>query len=426
MQTVTRTVPGVKAPLLSTEARLLFMATLAVCVVIPHSLQAPTGALMAMTAAVCLLVYQTSGRLSYIAITYLAGAAVTCLYLIIGMMHGAPAQAVYQTLAIYLGAPLLWIIMLRTAQQVIPVDQLIRYLSVLAWAACASVALFFYLFLTRGATAVTFFVENANLQLGGGYSGATMHVYGSLIFLVSAFFAAPEVIRNKVHRILLLAALAICAVTSGRSALMISIPAGLLVGIVVRQFERRPRAAGEKRRGPGVYILFVVAIAVILAVLDRLIEDIDLSLIFESAWDKVMEGGGELRVDQSKSLWAGIQANYGFGAGHGIGASLTRNELYPWRYENVPLAVLFKTGFIGTAIYALPFFIYFSRATGSVLRGTLSQHDKFMLAGLVAVLLAATTNPYLESFIFQWMFILPLVTQDRPSNRMGEQPANGL
>ena len=68
-----------------------------------------------------------------------------------------------------------------------------------------SVGVFFYLYLTRGAAAVAFFFKGANVNLNNGFAGATMHVYGSLIFLCGAFFSSPELIRNRLLRFALLA-----------------------------------------------------------------------------------------------------------------------------------------------------------------------------------------------------------------------------
>jgi hypothetical protein len=62
------------------------------------------------------------------------------------------------------------------------------------------------------------------------------------------------------------------------------------------------------------------------------------------------------------------------------------------------------------------------RAGKSVLAGMMTNHDRFMFAGLVAVALAGWTNPYLESFIFQWMFILPLVSFDVDQRRITQGP----
>jgi hypothetical protein len=123
-------------------------------------------------------------------------------------------------------------------------------------------------------------------------------------------------------------------------------------------------------------------------------------------------------------LWQGVRDTWGLGAGHGVGVALERSGDFIWRYENVPLAVLYRVGIFGAAIYALPFLIYLSRAIRSILEGSMTSYDRFMFAGFVAVALAGWTNPYLESFIFQWMFILPLIAFDIARRRTGPGRSN--
>ena len=215
--------------------------------------------------------------------------------------------------------------------------------------------------------------------------------------------------------------------TSGRSALILAIPAGLLVGLVVRQLGKRGIADGPKpRAGMGLrYAALVLGVVALVLILDYFITDVDVLVILQGFWEKLIGGGGEARVDQTVSLWQGIRETYGFGAGHGVGVSLERNSEFAWRYENVPLAVLYRTGLLGAAFYALPFIIYLMRAGKSVLAGTMTSHERYTFAGFVAVALAGWTNPYLESFIFQWMFVLPLVSFEvgRQRNRLTQSPA---
>lgn len=399
-------------PFLTAEFRLLFMITFAICVVIPHSVQAVTAGLILITALTSVFVIRGSGKLTYIGVCYILGALVTCLYMGIGLARGAPAEAIFQTTATYIISPLAWIVILRAALQLTSIERMTRTFVVLAWLSCVSVAIFFYLYLSFGADAVSFLSEAANVYVGQGYSGATMHVYASLIFLVAAFFAAPELIRNRLNRILLLSALAIAAFTSGRAALLIALPVGLTAGVIIRQFARR---GSDRSARAGVwfrYLISLIGILAVLLILDYFIADLDFVTILQGAWQKLAGGGGEARVDQTWALWQGLGDTWGLGAGHGIGASIERSAEFGWRYENVPLAVLFRTGVFGAAIYALPFVIFVFRATRRMLAGAISNYDRFMLGGFTGILIASPTNPYLESFIFQWMFILPLIALD--------------
>lgn len=407
-------------PFLARETRLLFLLTFAICVVVPHSMQEVTAGLLGLTAVASLMVVRGSGRISYIGGSYLLAALVTCVYLIVGMRNGAPTEAVYQTIFIYIIMPLIWILIANTALHLIGLKKMVSYLVVLAWLCCASVALFFSLYFTLGADAVKFFIEAPNINISEGFSGATMNVYGSLIFLSAAVFSSSELIENKAARIALLGALAICALTSGRTALILSIPAGFLIGILVRHFNRN-KGEGVRADKPrwGRYFLSFAAVAGVVLLLDLMVEAVDLGTVLQAFWEKLSSGGGQERAEQNIALWQGIRDTYGLGGGHGIGVALTRNALYPWRYENVPLAILFKTGVLGATIYALPFFIYLFKALRMMMQGRLAVHDKFMFAGFSGVLLAAPTNPYFESFIFQWMIILPLVSLERTAGSSG-------
>jgi hypothetical protein len=39
----------------------------------------------------------------------------------------------------------------------------------------------------------------------------------------------------------------------------------------------------------------------------------------------------------------------------------------------------------------------------------LPARHKFMFCGFVCAFLATNTNPYIEAFILQWMYVIPLV-----------------
>jgi hypothetical protein len=411
MYATSRTAVAQATPTLANETRYAFFLTFAVCVVIPHSLQVITAGLLAITATMSLFVLRGATRLSYVGGCYVLGVLVTSFYLMVGMRNGAPPVAVLQTVLIYVLSPLMWMVILSAAIQLIGVERITRYLIVLAWLCCLSVALFFFLYLNYGRGAVTFFIENPNINLTRGFSGATMNVYGSLIFLSAAIFATPEMVEKRWASVALLGALAVAALTSGRSALILASLVGLMIGIMVRHFDRRRDATTAGTRAGWLrYIWVVVPVAGLILLLDRQIEEVDLTVIVNTFWEKLIAGGGTERLDQNAALWQGIRDTNGLGAGHGIGAAVQRNEFYPWRYENVPLAVIFRTGIAGAAVYALPFVIYFAKSIREILAGTLTRHDKFMFAGLVGSVLAAPTNPYIESFIFQWMFILPLLS----------------
>lgn len=388
--------------------RLSLILALFLCVVVPHSFQVPTALMLTVAALFAILGLRKSESLTRLLILYCAGATVTVLYLFVGYLHGAPNDAIIQVALVYIAAPLIWIIIGISATQQFGQEWLVRWLVRLTWLALASIALFFYAFLTFGEASVKFLTENPNVNVQGGFSGATMLVYGSLIFLAGSFFASPAVLRWRVARIVMPAALIVAALTSGRSAFIIAIPIGYAVGFVLRA--GLAKGADAREGGVGLLTTIGMLLAGMLGVvaLNALFTQLDLMYIVNLFWEKLLSGGGDVRVEQAEALWAGIEQSYGLGSGHGVGVRYLRSDEFPWRYELLPLASILRVGLIGTIVYALPFVLYIGLLMRRFAARQLTTSDLYMAGGLFAALAAAFTNPYMESFIFQWMYFLPV------------------
>jgi hypothetical protein len=159
----------------------------------------------------------------------------------------------------------------------------------------------------------------------------------------------------------------------------------------------------------------VIDLAVIFLILTLIIflsskfTDLNILLGVEQMFDKLTTRGGEGRNQQSYLFIEGIFENYGLGAGHGIGVSFAVHDKYPWRYEMIWLASLYRVGFLGAFVYALPFiFVLFSEGR-HLIKGKLNSNEKFLYGGLLCSFIATNTNPYIEGYVFQWMFVLPVV-----------------
>ncbi|UVI40850.1 hypothetical protein [Qipengyuania spongiae] len=391
-------------------SRIFLIATLAVSVIIPHSFQVPTAALIVVTGAIAIFGVRMTKWVSTQLIFYCAGAALTVFYLFIGNINGAPNDAIIQTALVYLASPLLWIIIAASLQQLFGRKGTVRWLILFTWGAMASVVVFFYAYFAFGRDSVEFLAEDANINVRGGFAGATMFVYGSLIFLSAAFFAEPSVVRSRLVRFVMPAALITAAATSGRSALILAIPIGYAVGLVLRS-GLAPRYSTEGRNSiallPTIGLLVAIALAGI--ILNALFAQLDLLYIGNVFLDKLLSGGGSERVEQTSALWDGIERSFGLGWGHGIGVDYIRNDRLPWRYEVLPLATVLRVGIIGLGIYALPFLSAAWVIVQRMRTRTLAPWDIYLAAGLASVTVATFTNPYLESFIFQWMCFIPIV-----------------
>lgn len=380
-------------------------------VVIPNSLPVPTAVMLGLTAVLALPGFRLGLGFKKLLALYVCTAMITVIYTAVGYLNDAPPEAAAQMLVIYIVSPLLWMLVAAGLMRAPGPERLVDWFTWLTVLACASVALYFYLYFHYGADAVSFFFKGqANINLQGGFAGAIMHVYGSLIFLAGGFYSSPELIRSRLLRMAVLAMIFVCAVTSGRSALILAIPVGWLLGRLLGPrtlgFHRSLSSPLSRMIKVGLPMLVgMVAVAVLL----ETYTSIRLEVIYDSFVDKISSGGGTSRVGMAGSLFQGILDNGGIGAGHGKGVSFVSSAEYPWRYELVWLATIYRVGLLGAAVYAFPFIVYIVRVLRLAGAKRLPPHHKFLFCAFVAAFIASNTNPYIEAFAFQWMYTIPLV-----------------
>ena len=390
-------------------ARVFLFVSLAMAAVVPHSFQAVEAVTFFATMLICLVLIRRDLWLDQVMLTFFVGTAVTAVYVWVGYTNGAPRAASNQTLFVYIISPLMWIVMSTALFQYVGLARVTSWLIWMTWAAVASVAAFFFLFLTFGKGAVLFLTADANVNVSGGFAGATMLVYGSMIFLAGAIYAQPLMIRNKVARVILPGLVFLAALTSGRSALILAIPIGFVTGVILRRRTRVDETTTNGQRILLPIILLGLGSLIVLVVIDFLIDSIDLTVVIGRFWDELTSGGGSERTEQAQALWDGFIDSYGLGVGHGVGVPYIRNMLFPWRYEVMPLATLLRVGLLGAIAYASTFLIYGQRFLARWSARDLRAEDIYMIGGFIPALLAIGTNPYIESFVFQWMYFLPVM-----------------
>lgn len=390
----------------------LILLPILLCVVIPNSLKVAaiiSLALAGIIAATRLKINKDSQR---VLVMYIISATVTSFFLIIGISNNAPIEAVTQVLAIYVIAPGLWLAAVFYAFQRLGNDALANFLGKLTPLCCFSVVIFVVLYQTLGRESVSFFIaeDKANFQWDKGYSGATMHVFGSMIFLTGAVLAAPSAIKNKLLRYFSIASLTMIAILSGRSALLLSIFLGIGLGLLIGNYEGIGTKKRKSARNSFIFILSLIVIIFPAYLIDRF-TDFDLTLAISDFWVKIISGGGEERTEQFSELTHGAASNYFLGAGHGVGVALARSDDFPWRYELIWLATIFRVGIIGFLLYSSVFIYYFAKIAQRFINKSHSPADVFFFSGFVCAIAASFTNPYIEAFAFQWMFIIPLAAE---------------
>lgn len=332
-----------------------------------------------------------------------AVAIVTLIYVFIGVMNGAPSEAVIQVIIIYIASPLLWVVALRGALATFGLPRIVRFLAVFTALAIFSQVFYYWAYLTgRFLGVLDLMAGQANLDYSDNQVAAVMFVFGSMIFLYGGLFTSPEVVGKTWVRLLFMLAALVSALTSGRSALVASIFIGVALSLTLAF-----RGVRRVKRS-----LLINALALSLSVLIGCyalweLYSIDVIRPINEVWDKIKSGGGAGRQSYLPLLLEGAADYFFLGAGHGVGVQYTVSERFPWRYEIVGAANLFRVGLVGLIIYALPFFIALRTAYRAHRKRELDVYEKYMVGALIAGIFATNTNPYIESVILQWMFVLP-------------------
>ncbi|WP_156343518.1 hypothetical protein [Limnohabitans sp. 63ED37-2] len=304
----------------------------------------------------------------------------------------------------YIVSPLLWMFFWNRVLERSEIYQVVNILKIYTLLACLSIFIFMYVFINYGSEYVGMLIDEPNVEFSQGRIGVAMHVLGSLIFLGTGFLAVPNLI-NKWLRIPLIIILTAAALSSGRSALILAAGIGIFIN-----FARM--SVIEKARFAMGSIFVISLIGIFLTVLSSFSEDeipIDVFEILLNFLNKVIQGGGDERVMQLSSLIDGIIESNFLGVGHGVSALVVRNEINPWKYELLWVSTVFHVGLIGFFIYAIPVLLVGLTFINLKRLKKHNDYDVFVMAGFVSILLASNTNPYLQSFDFQWMFVFPCV-----------------
>lgn len=125
---------------------------------------------------------------------------------------------------------------------------------------------------------------------------------------------------------------------------------------------------------------------------------------------KLIESGTQARYSQFAALIQGWKEKPLFGSGFGVNAKDSiRSISVPGTYELSYVAMLFQTGIIGMMVYFL-LIVWLFRMCMRILKSNKESitHIIPTLTGVICVLIANATNPYIQSFDGLWILFYPL------------------
>jgi len=340
-------------------------------------------------------------------LVWLLGGFVTLFYLLVGLLRfNICTDAIMQIVFVYVISPFIWFLMLSFIFNKYNIQSTLRVGLLLSFFGALSVPLYLVYFMSYGGENLRWIVEEPNVNFTNNFSAATMNVFGPLAFVVGGFFSAPKIIHNVLIRYSIAFVLIVVVIISGRSALILS----LFVGIFFFLFFNLFYPCIELKSIYHFLILLSLIFLIIYFLSVRI--HFDVFCLFRTHLNKIFEAGGIERVAQADALMQGIYSNFFLGVGHGVGVDVIRSNRFPWRYELLLLATLYRVGLAGLIIYALPaFFVIkgYLKVSKGKMRTCEGACHKFILVGFITSIVISATNPYLESFDFQWMFFAPFV-----------------
>lgn len=375
------------------------------CLIFPNSLKLISAISLAVGFLCAITRVRIDTGLILVLKLWFMTSLVTLFYIFVGLANGATTEAALQVLLIYIIFPFVWIFVIKLLLEVVPLDLAVKGLISVGVLGCLSVFFFYYSFLNNGPESVEFFIEVPNVDVGEeGNIAATMYVFGTLIFIIGGYISSFSSLTGGKKSTWLLSLFVFVALVSGRSALILAVLIGFIINAIVTGINfKRTRHSNFLRD-----TLWVVFSCVLVFVALNYF-DLQFERIISLPIEKIAAMGGEGRNQQLFALIDGVGDTAGLGSGHGIGVDYKVSDIYPWRYEMVWVASVFRVGFIGAMVYSAPFILVIVLGFRRMLKKALDENEIFVFGGFISAFIASNTNPYIEALVFQWMFILPVL-----------------
>lgn len=190
----------------------------------------------------------------------------------------------------------------------------------------------------------------------------------------------------------------LCIFLSGRQGLILGFFASLALLIALQFFMSSFSKTENKQQLKHVtgVVIVVLILPLMILLVNNLVEFIKIDYEYFQSFLAKNESDFE-RIGQFQSLVNGWYTSPLFGHGNGSTVSWIRDEERPWRYELGYLLRLNNTGLAGFSIYSFGIFLIFVSlikkfyVTGKILYIS-------ALAGLISLLIADGTNPYMIRF----------------------------
>jgi hypothetical protein len=375
----------------SIDALLLILAFFVL--LIPNSFQLITAALITVINFVLFLKYKKLLVKGYMLFFWIVLSAIFIFYI---SLSETKLQYKFEIGLKYVYFPLMWMNIFTYIKQNFSLERIAKILFGFSFASFF-VVIFLYVAMLNGYNYAEYFIEAPNIN-SDYFLGFTLNVYGNLIFFAAGLFILPQIYKSKIVEYFYIIIFILVALISARTALLVSLMIGFTILLVHYVYLK-------KYKVPSTYIISMIVIVILLGYFTQTYLNYRFfDYIQESSLSKLQSLGGEERTSQTSLMVDKILNNpWGIGFSN-IG--LERNSERDFKYEVLILATVMRFGIFFFLIIVASLYPFYVKIANFF---SLTNYQKFYMVGFFSILIFSFTNPYLESFDFQWMFFCPLI-----------------
>lgn len=220
--------------------------------------------------------------------------------------------------------------------------------------------------------------------------GFRVFIGNQVLFIPATALLVAQLAAHGISRarIALLSLLIVCAYLSHTRGIWLGLSvvcAGILLVLLWRELDDRNRRLLLGAAGGAAAVAGLVGVAILAGIASR-----------PSFLNDASAGS---RIDQAPKLWASFKANLILGDGLGavVRPRFVRDIAAPWSYELTYLQILFQMGLVGLIAVFSVLLAAVWKGLMATARGALEAPPLAGAMGILGILVASATNPYLLS-----------------------------
>lgn len=256
---------------------------------------------------------------------------------------------------------------------------------------------------------------NYSINYNFGYINFFIPSITSLFFLLPYIIAMLTNYKSEMavkKKYLLIGLIIGVGVTllAGRRILIVAICISPFIALFLNRYNKFAHKSKLKK-----IIIGVLVITLTVGIYFLIGRVMNVGLRIDNTDTELIQSGTQVRYSQFDALIQGWKENPLFGSGFGVNAEGSiRSDSVPGMYELSYIAMLFQTGIVGMTVYVV-LIVWLLTMCVKIIKSNRQSITYIIptLTGVISMLIANATNPYIQSFDGLWVLFYPLALINR-------------